>query len=350
MLVASSFGTYDIFDPQQSNAPPATELRDRIEFASDSASLQARRQARHRATSSSRVIVSITPHSETQRSFAARDKIDLGIISPNLQPRKMGKSKASSSKGKKPLHLVRMPGVRRPARTSFAPNHFGSSALQSARKIFGRSKRGHPGKFSPIMPSLRAESKEKGRYYSNKKASREISHSGSHHSIPDPSQQLDSYPPQMTKHTSSEKNMFSSLPTKHRAPRCLLDTSSNPVTQLGASNAPNMPTRNPRVPPSTALESAPEAPGTTWDSLCVLWGNGSGRDSQIALFRREERRVPKPKVGKAVKWRAFFPDFWTSLKENGEVQGMTTEWKWVGAGAREMGGTMTARGRLEKYM
>lgn len=350
MLVVSSFGTYDIFDAQQSNAPPATESRDRVEFVSDSASLQARRHARHRATSSSRVIVSITSHSETQRSFAARDNIDLGIISPNLQTRKTRKSKASSSKGKKSLHPVRMLGIRRPPRTSFAPNHLGSSALQSARKIFGRPKRGHPGKISPIMPSLRAESKEKVRYYSNKRASGGISHSESHHSIPDPSQQSNSYPPQMTKHTSSEKNMFSGLPTKHRAPRCLLDLSSNSVTQLGASNAPDMPTRNPRAPPSAALESAPEAPGTAWDSLCVLWGNGSGRDSHIALFRHEERRVPKPKVGKAVKWKAFFPDLWTSLKENGEVQGMTTGWKRVGSGAREMGGTMTARGRLERYM
>lgn len=340
LLVASSFSTYNVFDPHQSNAPPKTELQDGIEFSSILPKLEARRQASHQAPSSSQVIVSVSPHTKPQRSLVPRDNIEFGLIPPNLQTIRTSKPNASSSRGKRSIHPVRVSGIRRPPRTSHTADDFGSSVLQSARKLFGRSKKGQPGKFCPTIPSVRAKPKGKGNYDPNKKAIEEVSHPESRPSRPDPPQESHSFLPQMTKHILFEKNMSSSPPAQHRAAQSLLDISSPLPTHLRTSNDHYMPKRNSRALPSSTLKNIPEAPVMARDSLSI----------QVPSFEDEQRRTPEPKLGKKINWRAFLPEFWTFFKESGEIQGMTTEWKWVEAEEMKKGETMTSRGRLERYM
>lgn len=344
LLIESSISTYDIIDNHHLSAAPAKESKDSIEFASISPNLQPPRKARHQAPSSSRVIISVISQT-SQGSFAPRDTIGFGLIPSNLQTRKTGRPKASSSSGKKSVHPLRHPSVRRSPRILFTSNVLGSSMLHSARKVFGRSKKGSPGKVPLIMPGLRAEPKKKGEYDSTKKTSAEISHSESHHSQFDPSPTSDSYPPQMMNHTLSEANMSSSLPTQNRAAQTLLGASSPLATQLGVKIAPKMPTRNLLAP-----KSAPKAPWIARGFLSIPRSNGPGGDSDIFSFRDEEGKGQELKAGGEEKWRAFLPKIWVSAKEKREVQGITTEWNWARSGEGEKGGIMTARGRLERYM
>lgn len=340
LLVASSFSTYNTFDPHQSNTPSATKLQNDIESGSILPKLEAHRQASHRAPSSGQVIVSETPHTKPQRSLVPRDNVKFGLIPPNLQISRTGKPNASSSRGKRPAHPVRISGVRRPSHTSHTPGDCGLSILQSAKNFFGRSKKGQAGNFSPIVSGVEAEPKEKKNYDPSKKAIEESSRYKPWYSRSDPPQKSDLFPLQMREHISSEKNMSSSLPAQHRAAQSLLDTSLPLATHLRARNGRYMPTKDPRALPSSALETIPVAPGMARDSLSI----------QVPSFGDEERRTPEPKLGKRANWRAFLPELWTFLKESGEIQGMTTEWKWVEAGGTKKGGTMTARGRLERYM
>ena len=340
LLVASSFSTYNISDPHQSNASPTTELQDGIEFASILPKLEAQRQASHQAPSSGQVIESVTPYTKPQRSLVPRNNIEFGLIPPNLSTIRTDKPNASSSRGKRSTHAVGISGGRRLPHTSHTPDKFGSTVLQSAKKFFGRSKKGQPGRFSPVMPSVRAKPKGKGNYDPIKKETGEISHSESRHSPSDPSQQSDPFPAQMTEHILFEKNMSFSLSAQHRAAQSLLDISSPLATHLRANNAHYMPTRSPRALTNSTLEIIPKVHWMARDSLSL----------QIPSFKDEQRRAPEPKLGKKANWRAFLPEFWTFFKESGDNQDMTTEWKWVEAGETRKGGNMTSRGRLERYM